>query len=46
MYPIEYGVDWMLEATPEFFGVCTATDGQVMVLLAPRVQAVGAAVFR
>ncbi len=39
MYPMEYGVDLMLEATPEFFGVWTATDGQVIVLLAPSVHA-------
>ncbi len=39
-------MDWMLEATPEFFGVCTATDGQVMVLEVPRVHAVPAALAR
>ena len=36
----------MLAATPEFFGVWMATDGQAMVLLVPSVHAVGAAVAR
>ena len=36
----------MLAATPEFFGVCTATDGQAMVLLLPSFHTVGAATLR
>ncbi len=36
----------MLDATPEFFGVWIATDGQVMVLLVPSVHTVGAAAVR
>ena len=40
--PIEYGVDLMLEVTPEFFGVWIATEGQAMVLEVPSVHAVGA----
>ncbi len=35
-------MDLMLEATPEFFGDCTADDGQAMVLLVPSVHAVAA----